>query len=203
MAVSKQSADVDAGLRGDTDIAATVGANLRRLRRKRGLSLEGLARRSGVSRSMISQTELGQSAPTIGLLWRVARALDVTFSELVARSGIEPRVLAAATARILTSPGGSFSSRALFPSDQPVRAAFYELRLRVGGEELAEPYAPGTVHNLIVAVGSVDVAVGAAAYHLDRGDAILFSADVPHRYSNTSGIEAVFYLVVSYPESGG
>ena len=47
------------------DDAPAVGANLRRLRIKRGLSLERLARHSGVSRAMLSQIELGQSAPTI------------------------------------------------------------------------------------------------------------------------------------------
>ena len=42
-----------------------VGANLRRLRVRRGLSLEKLSKLSNVSRAMLGQIELGQSAPTI------------------------------------------------------------------------------------------------------------------------------------------
>src|SRR5689334_16779324 len=53
------------------DLAPVVGANLRRLRVRRGLSLERLAQRSGVSRAMLSQIELGQSAPTINVLWKI------------------------------------------------------------------------------------------------------------------------------------
>src|SRR5262249_45458130 len=57
------------------DLTPVVGANLRRLRVKRGLSLERLAKSSGVSRAMLGQIELGQSTPTINVLWKVARAL--------------------------------------------------------------------------------------------------------------------------------
>ena len=66
-----------------TDLAPVVGANLRRLRTRRGLSLERLAQISGVSRAMLGQIELGQSAPTINVLWKIARALEVTFSALI------------------------------------------------------------------------------------------------------------------------
>jgi transcriptional regulator with XRE-family HTH domain len=67
----------------DADSPRFVGENLRRLRTERGLSLERLARQTGVSRSMLGQIELGQSAPTIKLLWRIASGLGVDFSELL------------------------------------------------------------------------------------------------------------------------
>jgi DNA-binding XRE family transcriptional regulator len=66
-----------------TDLAPIVGSNLRRLRTRRGLSLEKLSQLSGVSRAMLGQIELGQSAPTINVLWKIARALEVTFSALI------------------------------------------------------------------------------------------------------------------------
>src|SRR5215813_8142085 len=65
------------------DLTSVVGRNLRRLRLERGLSLEALAKQSGVSRAMLGQIELGQSAPTINVLWRIARGLGVTFSALI------------------------------------------------------------------------------------------------------------------------
>src|SRR5689334_5182792 len=65
------------------DLTPVVGANLRRLRIKRGLSLERLAGVSSVSRAMLGQIELGQSTPTINVLWKIARALDVPFSTLL------------------------------------------------------------------------------------------------------------------------
>src|SRR5262245_30440000 len=69
------------------DLAPVVGRNLRRLRVRRGLSLERLAQKSRVSRAMLGQIELGQSAPTINVLWKIARALGVTFSALISTWG--------------------------------------------------------------------------------------------------------------------
>jgi transcriptional regulator with XRE-family HTH domain len=109
-----------------TDLAPVVGANLRRLRTRRGLSLERLAQISGVSRAMLGQIELGQSAPTINVLWKIARALEVTFSALIsARTQSGALVLRSQESKILTSKDRSFSSRALFPFDEPRRVEFY------------------------------------------------------------------------------
>lgn len=186
------------------DLAPTVGANLRRLRSKRGLSLERLAQRSGVSRAMLSQIELGQSAPTINSLWKISRALDVTFSALIAlRDESPPRVLRPEAAKLLTNREGTFSSRALFPFDEERRTEFYELRLKAGGRELAEPHAPGTLENLVVTAGAVEIGVGHATYSLRTGDAILFAADVPHHYVNAGAGDAVMYLVMTYAEQIG
>ena len=71
-----------AGANSPDEIADIVSRNLKRLRTNRNLSLEALANASGVSRGMLSQIELGRSVPTISLLWKVARALDVPFSAL-------------------------------------------------------------------------------------------------------------------------
>src|SRR5438067_12758796 len=100
------------------DLTPIVGENLRRLRTQRGLSLERLAQISGVSRAMLGQIELGQSAPTINVLWKIARALEVTFSALIsARTQSGALVLRAVESKILTSKDRSFSPRALFPFD--------------------------------------------------------------------------------------
>src|SRR5512134_2520325 len=85
------------------DLAPVVGGNLRRLRTRRGLSLERLAQISGVSRAMLGQIELGQSAPTINVLWKIARALEVTFSALIsARTQSGELVMRSADSKLLT-----------------------------------------------------------------------------------------------------
>jgi transcriptional regulator with XRE-family HTH domain len=183
------------------DLAPIVGTNLRRLRLRRGLSLEKLSQRSGVSRAMLGQIELGQSAPTINVLWKISRALDVTFATLIqAREAGGTTILKKAQAKVLTSQGGHFSSRALFPFDGPRRAEFYELRLAGGAKEVAEAHAPGTVENLVIVEGTLDLVVGKETHHLEAGDAILFEADVPHTYANAGAKECVMYLVMTYAE---
>lgn len=181
------------------DLAPVVGANLKRLRQSRGLSLEKLASASGVSRAMLSQIELGKSAPTINVLWKIARSLDVSFSALIKeRAASSTFVLRQAESRRLTSHDGKFSSRALFPFDAPRRVELYELRLAPKKVESGEPHPAGTTENLVLTSGTVEIDVGDESHRLEAGDAILFEADVPHTYRNPGREEAVMYLVMTY-----
>jgi transcriptional regulator with XRE-family HTH domain len=182
------------------DLAPVVGANLRRLRSRRGLSLEKLAKASGVSRAMLGQIELGQSAPTINVLWKIARALDVTFSALISARGVGTTLLRVDDAKLLTSHDGSFVSRALFPYDEPRRVEFYELRLAAGKQESADPHPAGTKENLVVTAGELEMVVGTERHRLGRGDVILFEADVPHIYINPGRDETIMYLVMTYAQ---
>ncbi|HEY0478779.1 MAG TPA: helix-turn-helix domain-containing protein [Kofleriaceae bacterium] len=187
-----------------TDLAPVVGTNLRRLRTRRGLSLERLAQISGVSRAMLGQIELGQSAPTINVLWKIARALEVTFSALIsARTQSGALVLRSSEAKILTSKDRSFTSRALFPFDEPRRVEFYELRLSASSIEEADAHPPGTSENLVVTAGTLEIDVAGDTHRLEAGDSILFEADTPHAYRNPGKVETVMYLVMTYAEEIG
>ncbi|HXJ23895.1 MAG TPA: XRE family transcriptional regulator [Polyangia bacterium] len=189
---------------GESEPVLTVGANLRRLRVKRGLSLERLAQRSHVSRAMLSQIELGRSAPTITVLWKIARALDVPFSALIADQGdAAPLVVSARGSRLITNHAGTFTSRPLFPGGEPRRTEFYELRLAAGGDERAAAHPAGTAENLVVAIGQVEIVIARAVHRLETGDAIYFAADVPHVYRNLGQTPAVMYLVMTYAERVG
>lgn len=196
---------LSSGTDGPVDLPAVLGRNLRRLRTRRGHSLERLARQSGVSRAMLGQIETGKSVPTIALLWKVANALNVPFENLLRDD--DPRgvfVLRRADAKLLTSSDGQFSSRALFPFDGGRRVEFYELRIAPLHREAAEPHAPGTRENLFVAKGVVEITAGTEKpTTLSEGDAVLFEADVPHVYRNLVAAEAVLYLVMTYSEDVG
>ncbi len=188
-----------------TELSVIVGRNLKRIRLRQGLSLERLAKLSGVSRAMLGQIETGKSTPTIGLLWKIATALTVPFASLIAITGSERIiVLRRDGAKLLSSNQGQFTSRALFPFDSERRTEFYELRLASLYCEHAGAHAPGTRENLVVAKGAVEIAVGSGRpVTLSEGDALLFEADVPHTYRNLGADEAVLYLVMTYAQTIG
>jgi transcriptional regulator with XRE-family HTH domain len=184
--------------------SVTVGENLRRQRVRRGLSLERLAKSSGVSRSMLGQIELGQSVPTIKTVWRIATALQLPFASLLADSHKRgTRLLAAAEAKTLLSQDGTFTSRALFPFDEERKVEFYELKLAPRSQENAEAHAPGTRENLVVTEGALEIGVNGELHRLSVGDALIFDADVPHVYRNPGAAPTVMYLVMTYAEEVG
>lgn len=187
------------------DLPAVLGHNMRRLRTRQGHSLERLAKLSGVSRAMLGQIETGKSVPTISTLWKIATALGVPFAHLLAAEKIQHMaVLRRDDAKVLSSSGGRFTSRALFPYDDERSVEFYELRLAPQHREEAAAHQPGTRENLTVAYGVVEIIVGTyPPCVLAAGDAILFEADLAHAYRNIGDLEAVMYLVVTYPTKSG
>ena len=76
----------------DTEILDLLPARLKEARRSQGLSLDAVAKLSGVSRSMVSQIERGESSPTIATLWNLTRALQVDFAGLLDRQDLTDRV---------------------------------------------------------------------------------------------------------------
>jgi transcriptional regulator with XRE-family HTH domain len=153
---------------------------------------------------MLSQVELGKSAPTINVLWRIAHALQVPFSALLLAKEVRGlRITRRDDSKILASHKGSFTSRALFPFDQPRRVEFYELRLAAHSVERADPHPPGTTENLVVSSGRVELEVDGDREVLEQGDAVLFQADVPHTYANSASAASVMFLVMTYPDTVG
>ena len=184
------------------ELALAVGTNLRRLRVRRGLSLERLSQRSGVSRAMLCQIELGQSTPTIALLWKVARALEIGFSTLVtSREYTAPIVFQAEGARRLVDGNGQFTSRPLFPTNEPRQVEFHEIELAPRVRETRLAYPLGTTNNIVVTDGTICLEIEGNAYSLNRGDAIFFHSDSPHCIANPGPERAVGYMVVSFNDS--
>jgi transcriptional regulator with XRE-family HTH domain len=185
------------------DVLPALAANLRRLRTRKGFSLEKLARASGVSRAMLGQIELAQSAPTINVLWRIASALHTPFSALLGRESDGPALVVREQGGArLTSADGRFVSRPLFPFGRgPRRTEFYELTLAPGASEAASAHPAGSTENLVVSSGRAEIRVRGQAHLLEAGDSILFRADVEHRYRNPGEVPTVMYLVMTYDET--
>ena len=183
------------------ELDAVVGANLKQLRAKRGYSLDVLAGMSGVSRQTLGQIELGHAVASLGTLWKIATALDVPFAALLARPGSsELRIFRSAGAKRIAGTDGRFSSRALYhPEDTGGAFEFYELWLAGHGREDAEPHPRGTRENLVVTSGRLILEIGGQRHELAKGDAIAFTADVPHSYVNPASEECWMNLVMTYP----
>lgn len=186
------------------DLSVALGHNLKRLRTRQGHSLERLAKLSGVSRAMLSQIETGKSAPTINVLWKISTALGVPFAALLDSQKVSGTVVLRRTdAKILASRDGKFTTRALFPFDGERQVEFYELRLSPLHTEKADAHAPGTIENLIVVKGELEIRAGEEPVRLQAGDAIIFEADCPHSYRNLAEGDTVAYLVMTYVQPVG
>lgn len=183
---------------GAAELARAVAENLRHKRKLRGMSLDDLARASGVSRAALSQVETCKTNPTVGLLWKIAVGLGVPFAELLGqpRSGIH--VLRRADAQVLRSLDGKLESRPLTPAGASPRVEFYELRLSARATHVSEPHAPGTHEFLVVLSGALRLHVETSHLDLAAGDSASFPADRHHAYENPGSSEGRYHNVILY-----
>jgi rhodanese-related sulfurtransferase/transcriptional regulator with XRE-family HTH domain len=194
--VEQPPADLEALM---PELDAVIGGNLRELRTQRSLSLDATARLTGLSRAMLGQIELGQNTPSVGVVWKIARAFEVPFAALLAApQKVTTAVLRSDKAKRLISADGRFSSRALFPFGEANKVEFYELWLKGHAREEAEAHQPGTRENLVVTSGKLVVEFSGTQHELAKGDAIVFGADVPHVYLNPGGDDCWMHLVMTY-----
>jgi transcriptional regulator with XRE-family HTH domain len=190
------------GAPAEDGLANIIGDNLRRLRSRSNLSLEKLARASGVSRAMLGQIELGKSVPTVTVLVRIAGAFSLPVTVFMEQQGgSRVTLLPRDESKELKTQDGAFVSRALFPFSGARKTEFYELQLAPGCVEESEAHGAATTENLVVVKGSLEIRVGEERHRLQEGDAIFFAADIDHAYCNTGTESAVAYLVINYPES--
>ena len=59
-----------------------VARNIKRLREEKKLSMDELAKLSGVSKSMLAQVERGEGNPTLSTLWKLSNGMKVPFNAL-------------------------------------------------------------------------------------------------------------------------
>lgn len=179
-----------------------VGVNLARLRAERQLSLDALARASGVSRAMLAQIESARSVPSIKVLSKIAAALKVSVAAFLRRHAVNGfEHLPASRARRVVSADGGYAERALYPEGEPVAAEFHELRIAPLHTEYGTRRTPGTLVNLVVSVGTLELSVHDQRQLLATGDAIVFDADQPHSLRNPGDTEARAFRVTVNAET--
>ena len=183
---------------GAAELGRRVAENLRQRRKARNMSLDDLARASGVSRAALSQIETHKSNPTVGVLWKIAVGLGIPFAELIGAPRSGAAVLRRADSQLLRSSDGRFESRPLTPAGASPLVELYELRIAARSTHRSEAHAPGTHEVVVVLTGQLRLHVDQEVYELAAGDSIAFAADRPHSYENPAGAEARYHNVIVY-----
>jgi transcriptional regulator with XRE-family HTH domain len=186
----------------DAELRHKLAANISTLRRQQGLSLERVAKLSGIPQGKLESIEADREPPSLNLLWSLAKVFDVPFSALldIEQSG-STILIRRESCPVIPSRNGGMSSRPLFASlgERPFEA--YELRLAPGAEESSDPHALGTMEHIAVVQGVAQITTRDGFFRLSTGDVIIFEADAPHSYRNPGDGEAHLLLVMSYIES--
>ena len=186
------------------DPAVAMGQRLAAHRARKGVKVSALARQIGVSPSLISQIERGQSRPSVSTLFALAEALgvpvDAFFRDDQAEADARPlRLIAADGADVPATTGARHvvrrGERATIDIEGGVRwerltptrlddLEFMELVYAPGAESHPSLYRHPGMEMVLVLSGTLVILVGFERYELEAGDSICFPSSSPHRYLN-------------------
>lgn len=166
-------------------ITERLASRLKEERQSKGLSLDALAKLSGVSRSMLSQIERGESSPTVASLWNLTRALNVDFSKLLDENedgrGPIRAVLRADQVPVIHNARAKCLIRILSAPEDVGGTEIYDIDFESGASLDSDAHKIGSVESLTVLSGALRVTSDGKQVDLGQGDTARYAADCPHR----------------------
>jgi transcriptional regulator with XRE-family HTH domain len=174
-----------------------LGERLRDARERQGIGVRELARRVGVSASLISTVETGKSTPSVSTLWAIAGELGLPLSRIF--DGPSPRSpVQLATSRPSVQLDTGVVWERLTP-EQDAEVDFVLVRYPPGGASTCSETLmrhAGREYGYVVS-GRLRVSIGFDDYELGRGDSIVFDSAHPHRLATIGDepVEAVWFVL--------
>jgi len=163
-------------------LGAQIAGVIRARRRASGQTLDEVATRSGLSKTILSRIENGRGNPSVETLFRIARALEVPLSALVevATPPVARRIPARSGPALLGDSG--MSAWLIHAESIAQRVEVIELDLPSGVEHSSDGHLVGTVELVYCLRGRLRVGPVGDDVELAVGDSAWFRADTPHHY---------------------
>jgi transcriptional regulator with XRE-family HTH domain len=180
------------------DVNHRIAARVRHLRGERGLSLESLASRSAVSRSMISRVERGEASPTAVLLEKIATGLGCTLASLFDDASSPGNPVSRRADRVnWRDPDSGYQRRNISPANFPSPIRIVDVHFPAGATVSFETGSrePTIAQQIWLLSGAIEVTVGAVTHKLEPDDCLAMTLDAPVTFRNRTRKEA-HYLVV-------
>ncbi|UTM38014.1 cupin domain-containing protein [Rhodococcus pyridinivorans] len=171
-----------------SEVLLSVGQRVRHYRRLHNLTLQDLAAATGLSASMISTVERGQTGISVSTIHAIAQALDVSITALFQASGPGDPVIKHEDQRCDITSGGA--CRTLAITDPDMRLEFYVYDFAPG---TASASAPTTHHGVEYGInlsGHLSVEIDGQEFSLAPGDAVQYSTQVRHLMKNVGDTPA-------------
>lgn len=188
------------------DINARIAGRVRGLRTDLGMTLDALAARCDVSRSMISLVERGESSPTAVVLEKIASGLGVSLATLFDDSNAPASPVSRRDERTpWRDPQSGYVRRNISPANFPSPIQIVEIVLPAGASVAYETGARYvSMHQQIwVQEGSVEVTLGRVTHRLSEDDCLAMQLNEPTAFRNRTRRPARYLVIVATEHARG
>ena len=174
-----------------------VGQEIQRLRLERNFTLDQLASKSGVSKSILSQIERDRSNPTLATIWRITKALESPLENVLSANDDKYRFekLSSNATPEVTSEDNGFRLRILGTLKTVSSVQWYEFNAEPGAELKSESHGKGSLESITLCTGNLTVTVGDDIQKICAGETLRYHTDLPHVLKNEGNKDSHGFMV--------
>lgn len=176
-----------------------VARNIKQLREEKKLSMDELAKLSGVSKSMLAQVERGEGNPTLSTLWKLSNGMKVPFNALTISPKAPYEIVRTADIQPILEDNGNVKNYCLFPDDENRKFSVYYMELLPGSQWQSEPHLRGTTEFVTIFTGTLEITTDHKRIVIQDGESVRFRGDNPHAYCNPSDKSTVLLMILYNP----
>ena len=174
-------------------LSEKLGQTILRLRKADKMSLGDLSNVSGVAKSMISQIEKNEANPTLATLSRLSQALGTSVEAMVSDTPTGTSLVQHSRIQDtpeLKSEDGLCKLRIIGSLDTIQFVQWYDFTAEPSGILESSPHPHGSVENLTVLSGELEVKVNNETWKASAGETLRYLADRPHSIRNAGDTPA-------------
>lgn len=176
-----------------------VGARLRSLREKLGLSQRELAKRAGVTNTTISLIEQEAHAPSLASLHRILSAVPISMADFFALPASQQNVIFNTAADMMVVSRGAADLRVLAPERRDKTLQMFLERYEPGAGTGETPISHEGETAVLVIRGTVDVTVGEATHRIKPGGGYQLIGRQPYTLKNVGNVTAIVACACTPP----
>ena len=175
-----------------------IAENLKRIRKSRNMSLDMLAERTGVSKSMLGQIERGESNPTVATIAKIVDGIKVSFEDLIYQKAEPVVIIDNEKLPVYKAQDGAYQIRAIFPYDRHRSFEVYEAKIEPGEDCDRVVKDEGGCEYIMVVQGVLTLETEEGPYEVAANHAVRLDALKRHSYHNRATQRLILNIFVSY-----
>jgi transcriptional regulator with XRE-family HTH domain len=159
-----------------------VGRRIRERRLRRGLVIEEVARKTGLSKAYISQVETGKASPSLRTAERLAQALEVPLAHLFLEDAFACQVTRRAERQAVSFGAPDKLVHVLSAPNRHLEMVVVEIPAGYTAGGQTHSHEGEECH--LVLEGRITAVQGDRRFELTEGDSFHWDGSVPHRIEN-------------------
>lgn len=188
------------------DIIIQISNRLKEIRKDRNVTLQELAEKAGITKSMLSQVENSRSIPSLSVLFNLIKGLEVDLNEFFKNINLQPGTKVIFKKKSAyqhfekENAEGFFYQRIFTSTFEEYHLDFVLLRIIPNAQR--QPVSTQAFEFKYLLQGSLRYTVGEEVYEMDAGDSLFFDATELHNPMNTGTEDALLLVVYFFLQKG-